>query len=96
MTEQKAQPGNEEKNEQKFEQALERLEKIVKEMEEGELSLEQMMTHFEEGSKLVKYCSDKLNEVERRIEILLKKGDEIVAEPFEPPGEGGRSVIGNQ
>jgi exodeoxyribonuclease VII small subunit len=78
-----------------FEKALERLETIVQEMESGELSLEDMMARFEEGQKLVKLCSGKLNQVERRIEILVKEGDEIVAEPFgEEPGGDDRGVAG--
>jgi exodeoxyribonuclease VII small subunit len=67
-----------------FEKSLERLEMIVEEMESGELSLEQMIKHFEEGSKLVTFCSDKLNEVEQKIEKLVKKGSEIVTEPLDP------------
>jgi exodeoxyribonuclease VII small subunit len=67
----------------RFEEALERLEKIVDEMESGELSLEKMMAHFEEGSQLVKQCGEKLNEVEKKIEVLVKKGDEVTTEPFE-------------
>ena len=66
-----------------FEQSLERLETIVEEMESGDLSLEQMIRHFEEGSKLVTLCSGKLNEVELKIEKLVKKGAEILEEPFE-------------
>jgi exodeoxyribonuclease VII small subunit len=69
---------------QNFEKALERLETIVGEMEAGTLSLEKMMACFEEGTELVKFCTQKLNEVEKKIEILAKKGDEIVAEPFDP------------
>lgn len=69
---------------QNFEKALDRLETIVGEMESGTLSLEKMMACFEEGTELVKFCSQKLNEVEKKIEILAKKGEEIVAEPFEP------------
>jgi exodeoxyribonuclease VII small subunit len=65
-----------------FEKALERLETIVEEMEAGNMSLEKMMKHFEEGMELVAYCSKKLNEVEKKIEILLKKGEEITTEPF--------------
>jgi exodeoxyribonuclease VII small subunit len=65
-----------------FEQALERLETIVGEMEGGALSLEDMMARFEEGQALVKVCSEKLNQVERRIEILMKEGDKVVAKPF--------------
>ena len=63
--------------EPEFEKALERLETIVAEMEGGELSLETMIKRFEEGRKLVGLCSRKLNEVERRIEILVKKGDDV-------------------
>ena len=70
-----------------FEQSLARLEVIVKEMESGQLNLEKMMAHFEEGSQLVKTCSEKLNEVEKKIEILVKKGDQVVAEPFAPEKE---------
>ena len=67
-----------------FEKSLERLEAIVEEMESGDLSLEQMIKHFEEGSKLVTLCSSKLNEVEQKIEKLVKKGGELAAEPFLP------------
>lgn len=69
---------------QNFEKALERLEVLVGEMESGALSLEKMMACFEEGTALVRFCNQKLNEVEKKIEILAKKGDDIVAEPFEP------------
>ena len=47
-----------------------------------EVTLEQMISHFEEGQKLLGLCGKKLNEVERRIEILVRKGDEVAAEPF--------------
>lgn len=69
-----------------FEQALERLETIVSEMEAGSLSLDNMMKCFEEGMALIKFCAGKLNEVERKIEILVKKDGQTVAEPFEAPG----------
>lgn len=65
-----------------FEKALGRLETIVEEMESGTLSLEDMMKRFEEGQALVKLCSGKLNQVERRIEILVKEGDAVTVEPF--------------
>lgn len=67
-----------------FEKSLERLEALVEAMESGNLSLEQMIKHFEEGSKLVTLCSGKLNEVEQKIEKLVKKGGALTAEPFEP------------
>ena len=66
-----------------FEKALERLETLVAEMEDGSLSLDKMMAHFEEGMSLVKLCSARLDEVERRIEILVKKGDTVATEPLE-------------
>lgn len=72
-----------------FEQALARLETLVKEMEAGTLSLDRMMACFEEGTQLVKVCEQKLNEVEKKIEILVKKGDHQAAQPFDPgKGEG--------
>ena len=71
-----------------FEEALERLETIVKEMETGTVSLEDMMKHFEEGTALVKYCNEKLNEVERKIEQLVKKGGEAKREPCEAENAG--------
>ena len=76
-----------------FEESLQRLEVIVAEMEGGELSLEKMMADFEEGQKLIRSCTRKLNEVERKIEILVKKGDEVGTEPFEdqPSEEEGDS-----
>ncbi len=70
-----------------FEQALARLEALVKEMEGGTLSLDRMMACFEEGSQLVKVCETKLNEVEQKIEILVKKGDAQATQPFTPGKE---------
>ena len=68
-----------------FEKALARLEEIAAEMESGELGLEKMVAAFEEGQKLVKLCSSKLNEVEKKIEMLVKNSDGSVGtEPFAP------------
>jgi exodeoxyribonuclease VII small subunit len=67
-----------------FEVALARLEELVEQMESGELSLEQMITHFEEGSGLVEQCSKKLTEVEQKIEKLVKRGEGLEREAFEP------------
>lgn len=80
-----------------FEASIERLEKIVAEMEGGELSLDDMIARFEEGQALIKVCSARLNEVERKIEVLVKKDDgALETEPLEqaeehdsdPPEEG--------
>lgn len=65
-----------------FETALSRLETLVGEMEAGTLNLEETIARFEEGQKLVEFCTGKLNEVERKIEILMKKGDRLEPEPF--------------
>lgn len=71
-----------------FEASMGRLEKIVSEMEEGELSLEQMIARFEEGRALIKTCTRTLNEVERKIELLVKKDGDVAAQPFEENGSG--------
>ena len=71
------------KKKQNFEESLARLEAIVTDMEGGKLNIEKMMEYFEEGQELIGFCSKKLNEVERKIEVLVKKGDKIVAKPFE-------------
>jgi exodeoxyribonuclease VII small subunit len=68
---------------QNFESSLERLEKIVREMEDKKLSLEEMISRFEEGQGLLKFCSNKLNEVEKKIEVLVKKGDRVVTEQMD-------------
>ena len=70
-----------------FEKSLERLETIVREMESGEISLEKMMKHFEEGMNLIGICSAKLNEVEHKIELLVKKGGQTTLAPFGTPEE---------
>ena len=59
----------------KFETSLKKLEDIVKRLEGGSLSLEDSLKAFEEGVKHSAFCSGKLDEAERRIEILLKQKD---------------------
>ena len=71
-----------------FENALARLESIVGELEQGELALEKALKLFEEGIKVSRFCSTKLDEAERKVEILLKdeKG-ELTKKVFQPEGE---------
>ena len=77
-----------------FEEALERLETIVGQMEDGSLGLDDLMARFEEGQKLIRLCSARLNEVEKKVEVLLKKGDTLEAAPFEPgTGAGGSGPL---
>lgn len=69
--------------EKSFEQSLKQLEQIVQELEEGDIPLEKAIKKFEEGIKLSKYCSDKLDETEKRITLLLKdQGGKITEKAF--------------
>ena len=66
-----------------FEQSLKELEKIVQELESGDLPLEEAVKKFEEGIQLSKFCSEKLDETERRITMLVKNSRGNVSEqPF--------------
>jgi exodeoxyribonuclease VII small subunit len=66
-----------------FEDALKQLEKIVHELEAGDLPLETAMQKFENGIQLSKYCSDKLDETERKIQLLLKDQEgKLIEQPF--------------
>jgi exodeoxyribonuclease VII small subunit len=56
----------------RFESALEELEQIVEQLESGELSLEDSLSAFEKGVRLVRFCNQKLNEVEKKIEMLVR------------------------
>jgi len=68
---------------QSFENAMQKLEEITKELEVGELSLEKALQRFEEGVKLSKFCGEKLEETEKRVTILLKGMDgDIHEKPF--------------
>lgn len=70
--------------EKKFEAALARLEEIVQQLEKGELPLEQSLKMFEEGIKLARVCHARLEEAERKVEILLKdKEGKFIKQPFE-------------
>ena len=57
-----------------FEDALSELEGIVKAMEEGKLNLDDSLTYFERGSKLIQFCDAKLKESSKKIEILRQTG----------------------
>jgi exodeoxyribonuclease VII small subunit len=60
---------------EKFEDALSKLEKIVSQLEKGDISLEESLKLFEEGIRLTRLCNQKLDEAEKRVEILLKGAD---------------------
>jgi len=67
-----------------FEKDLKKLEEIVAKLEDGDVQLEESMKLFEEGVKLSRLCSERLDKAEKKIEILTKddKG-EIKSEPFQ-------------
>ncbi len=67
-----------------FEESLEELEKIAFKLERGDLKLEDSIAEFEKGMKLAKECSEKLDDAEKRINILVQnENGELVEEPFE-------------
>ena len=68
-----------------FETAVGRLEQVVEEMGSDKLPLEDLIKRYEEGIQLVKVCEEKLQSVEKRVEILIRKadGDPVLA-PFDP------------
>jgi len=68
---------------QSFEKAMNKLEQIVQELESADLPLEKAIKKFEEGVQLSKFCSEKLDETEKRITILLKdQNDRVFEKPF--------------
>ncbi len=71
-----------------FESAMQRLEAVVDELEQGELELDDALARFEEGVRLAQRCAGALDEAERRIDVLVEEGNAIVARPFLDPDEG--------
>jgi exodeoxyribonuclease VII small subunit len=68
-----------------FEDALKELESIVKKMESGEAKLEEALGLFERGVKLSRFCSKKLEEAEKKVEMLVKDSrGQYQPTPFEP------------
>ena len=75
-------------NSQNFESSLEELERIVRELERGDLPLEKSLELFEQGVKLSRSCQERLNEAERRIEILTRDSHgRPTVRPFESEDE---------
>jgi exodeoxyribonuclease VII small subunit len=76
--------------EESYDAIVARLERVVGELETGQLSLEQSIERFAQGVKLARDASRKLDEAERRVEVLVRSADgDEEAVPFEP--EAGRS-----
>lgn len=71
------------KKKEKFEEALQKLEAIVTKMEEGDLPLEEALKAFEEGVRLAKFCTSKLDEAERKVEKLIRdQSGKVQTTPF--------------
>jgi len=68
---------------EKFEDALEKLENIVREMEKGEMPLDSALKSFEEGIRLIRFCSTKLEDTPRRVEQLLEKENSLQINNFQ-------------
>jgi exodeoxyribonuclease VII small subunit len=67
-----------------FESCLDELEKVVKELESGDLSLERSLALFERGMSLSDNCRKQLEVAETRVEMLIRKEGKMAAEPFRP------------
>lgn len=73
-----------------FESSLEELERIVRQLEQGELTLEKSLELFEQGVTLSRDCQERLNQAERRIEILMRDNQgRASVHPFDPESELG-------
>jgi exodeoxyribonuclease VII small subunit len=66
-----------------FEASLKELETLVEKMEQGELSLEESLQHFERGIQLTRSCQQALQDAEQKVEQLLKKNDREEVVPFD-------------
>ena len=71
-----------------FEESINELEKIVEKLEKGELPLEESIVYFQRGIELSRDCSKKLDEIEKKVTILIdNENGEIVEEPFSIDGK---------
>jgi exodeoxyribonuclease VII small subunit len=73
-----------------FEKALKQLEEIAAALEEGDLGLDESIRRFEQGMRLAKFCREKLDEAEKKIEILQKgSSGRVSAKQINADGESG-------
>ena len=72
-----------------FEEAMEKLESIVEEMESEKLPLEELITGYEQGTKLLKVCQSRIADAQKRIEIIAREAGEenFDLKDFDPDGE---------
>ena len=69
-----------------FENSLRSLEKLVNQLEQGDLSLEESLKAFEKGIKLTRECNSKLDEAEQKISLLTGQGDDLKLTDFQDDG----------
>ena len=70
------------KSPSQFEDAMEELEKLVEQMEQGDISLEESLKAFERGIKLTRTCQQALQDAEQKVQMLLEKNGQQILEPF--------------
>jgi exodeoxyribonuclease VII small subunit len=70
-----------------FESAIQELETIVEQMEQGELSLEESLKQFERGIELTRNCQKSLQQAEQKVQILLQKNGQATLEEFDSDSE---------
>jgi exodeoxyribonuclease VII small subunit len=81
---------------ERFEDALSKLEKIVSKLEDGDIPLEESLKLFEEGIRLSRLCNEKLDEAQKRVEILVKgKEGTLRPRPFDPSTSSGQGPSTN-
>jgi exodeoxyribonuclease VII small subunit len=79
---------------ERFEDALNKLENIVSKLEEGDIPLEESLKLFEEGIRLSRFCNQKLDEAEKKVEILLKgKNGVLKPRSFESSINSGQTLL---
>jgi exodeoxyribonuclease VII small subunit len=67
---------------EKFEEALRKLEDILRKMEAGDMTLEESLKAFEEGMRLSRLCAERLDDAERRVDVLLKEDGKLIVKSF--------------
>ncbi|MEH6625678.1 MAG: exodeoxyribonuclease VII small subunit [Motiliproteus sp.] len=75
------------KKEPDFEQSLGDLERLVAQMEQGDMSLEESLGAFEEGVRLTRDCQQRLAQAEQRVQVLIEQNGEVIAEPLKSEPE---------
>lgn len=75
-----------------FEASLQQLETLVKQMESGDLTLEESLKSFEEGVKLTRVCQEAISKAEQKVRVLMEKSGVESLEPFDSPSQGSKNI----